>query len=180
MTHDVPDLLRSFESELVDVEAQLGRLQQRAQSLRTTVEGLRGLASLAPKAEQNTELPIPMPSEMTGAAGHVVVSGTARLDYPYVKPRDAWLKLMREDPRVWSVKEVAQEMPRRGWLDPAVTRPVEAVRAAGRRLEEVDGILQRVGVSSFKLKETSNGAANFAIGAGVGAAAAAMAEAPMG
>jgi hypothetical protein len=170
MTPDPRDLLTHFEAELSEAESQLSRLQQRAQSLRTTVEGLRGLASLSSQPEQSATLPIlpPLPVITPHPAG---ITATP-LESPYVKPRDAWLRLMRDQPREWSVKEVGDEMERRGWRDPKVTNPTEAVRAAGRRLAEVEGILQRVGVSSFKLKENSHPVGSFAVGAGLGAAAA--------
>jgi hypothetical protein len=175
MTPDPRDLLTHFEAELSEAESQLSRLQQRAQSLRTTVEGLRGLASLSTQPTQSATLPIPPPERVITHHHHAGITATA-LEPPYMKPREAWLWLMREQPREWSVKEVGEEMERRGWLDPKVTSPVEAVRAAGRRLTEVEGLLQRVGVSSFIPKGNGQPAGSFAIGAAVGTAVAALAQ----
>jgi len=95
-----------------------------------------------------------------------------------MRPREAWLSLMKEDPREWSVDEVHREMVNREWLDPSLGRPVEAVRAAARRLVDVDRALVRVQVSSFKpANHTGNGLASFAVGAGIEVAAAALASA---
>jgi hypothetical protein len=87
------------------------------------------------------------------AAADVIVNGAvieAKTAKPYLRPKDAILRLMEEQPRDWSLSEFVVAMRERGWLDPSLAQPTEATRAAATRLVEVDHKLTRIGKSMYR------------------------------
>lgn len=108
----------------------------------------------------------------------LIESGTVTVIHP--RPtRDAVRDVLKAFPgQPLGVQAILRAIQLRGWLDPKIGAPIEAVRYAAKALADSDPNVERVGVSVFRWMEkpAGNGMASFALGAGIGAAAAAIAK----
>src|SRR5438094_1946711 len=90
-------------------------------------------------------------SRAVTAASNGQATKTGGWESSYVRPREAILRIFDEAPGDWSLVQIEDTMRERKWLDPTLSRPTEAIRAAANRLVDVDRKLTRVGKSSYRL-----------------------------
>jgi enoyl-CoA hydratase/carnithine racemase len=79
----------------------------------------------------------------------------AELVRPRVKPRAAIMNFFAEERREWTLSDMESEMRRREWLDPSLSKPTEAIRAAARRLADAEGLIRRVNKNTYAPLERS-------------------------
>ncbi|SRR6266851_217081 len=142
----------------------LTEAQERLQAYASSVMGLKSYLSLieksAPRATDKGSLELAGRSDAISTAnGHLILPDA------YVRPKEAIMRLIAEQPRDWTLAEIVRTMADRKWLDPSLSRPIEAVRAAANRLVDVDHQLVRVGKSSYRRGTTTDLLADIDIGA---------------
>src|SRR5438445_4965667 len=77
-------------------------------------------------------------AELAAAAEAVTQMNGHLATDTYVRPKDAIMRLVSEQPRDWSLSEIEAAMRERKWLDLSLARPTEAIRAAANRLVDVE------------------------------------------
>ena len=163
---ELAGFLETLQEELREAREVAAAAQRRVARLAQTVDGLRGLIAMEPAlpllemepaTETKSEVKI---VSSGGSARDVGLDGAIQqADEPerLVRPREAILRLLGEaPPSEWSVQEIEAEMRKRGWLDPGLKRPSEAIRAAANRLVDVDDLVLRTGVSSYRLPTSTD------------------------
>src|SRR5947207_12606648 len=130
--------------------ADLAEAQERLQAYGSSVNGLRAWLTIIEKGDPGTGV---KGSQAAGAAEAVAtVNGhLSGWEPTFVRPREAILRLFDEAPGDWSLVQIEDTMRERKWLDPNLSRPTEAIRAAANRLVDVDHKLSRSGKSSYRL-----------------------------
>ena len=133
--------LQSFERELAAVLEQIAMLdrrrstlQRRAVALQRAGDAVRGLLN----------------EEVNGHA--VLEDGDA---YPVlVRPHtngDKVLAILRTEPgRSWSLREILEEVTRRGWLNPGVRHQLETMRFTANSLAARNPAVERAGPAAYR------------------------------
>jgi hypothetical protein len=154
--------LEEIRTALREAQEIARRANQRVNYLAKMLDAVQGLMSLDPEVEVQQEVPA-----VPAIRDEIVIEPTLisppvsgeRNGTPYVKPREAILRFLDEQRRLWPLSEIVSEMERRDWIDPSLKRPVEAIRAAANRLVDVENLVERSGPSSYRLPQDAATAA---------------------
>lgn len=146
------DDLAHYKTQLAESDARLEAEQEHNSALRKIVDGLEALAAAEALAARRSgsavaaQEPTPTPTEADGTVG------ADNADRPASIVEGARI-IYRESGRQWRTQELHVEMEQRNWIAPEIKNPIEAVRAAVKRLHEL-GEITRVGFGTYVWAET--------------------------
>lgn len=172
---DISEIVRSLEAQAATERTHLRALDDERARRAAIAERLeRAVAILKEGAGSAKPDDAPVEIELRESA-----SRTTAQPRP---TKDAVRDVLRQYAgRALTVQTIMRAIELRGWLDPKLGAPVEAVRYAAKSLAEADPHIERVDASSFRwVDKPANPMASLALGAGLGAAAAAVAKAVSG
>ena len=139
---DITDIIASLSAQAANMRNQLKVLDEnRAQLLASAEKYERAVDILKSDAERSAGVPV---SGVNGAGEEI-----PPVRYP--PTRDAIRDLLRmQSGTILTIKELENGIRLRGWLDPKITAPTEAVRYAAKRLAATDPNVERVGTTTFR------------------------------
>jgi hypothetical protein len=135
--------IKGFEDEALE-------LRIRAEALEQIANGIRGLMGK------------PVPTRMSAS-----ISQASAPAFPQPSPApptgtpegmEAVRRIMRGSGQAWTVREVFEEMKKRGWESKDSKEPLRPAEAAVNRLWKVKGEIERVGRGRYRYIETNGDA----------------------
>jgi hypothetical protein len=80
-----------------------------------------------------------------------LMTGEPATPHPPRRGNDAVLTLMQEQQRIWTARELHDELDRRGWINPDAAHPLRGTEAAINRLHR-SGKVEKLGRGRYRAK----------------------------